>query len=278
MLTVMDADGLIEFGHRDSSTEGGKLVVREKWDFVSVTGPSKKPMVTYIKESLQSKDDKRICEHVQLTAKGRVNASRLAVAEKSVKELELKPGGIENESKKHKKRMKRSVANPLIAAHLCRRPHDRVADVVTEIGCSIGLVAESPAWKANQLRLLDAKNRNCDPIALPLEEYLSAGGSSPISQRHSYRAAHESRDDELDAQEKVLFARISEFFKSNPEATDHEAAAAIGCTARDVERRQAILDRLTREQAESEREDTEHPEWDEEKCKPKPQKWINKQV
>ncbi len=177
-----------------------------------------------------------------------------------------------------KSRMKREVANPMIAAHLCRRPNDTAAEVKAEIGCSIGLVSESPAWKANRLRLQDAKNRNCDPIALPLEDYISAGGSKPNSQRYAHRAAQESRDDELDAQEKELFGRIGNFVKANPEATDQEAAAALGCTAGDVERRQATLDQLAQEQVESAREDTEHPEWDEKEGKPKPQKWIKKQV
>lgn len=80
MLTVMDADGLIEFGHRIHYWRGKQLVVQENWEFVSVSGPDKKPMTAFVAESINWQDDERIRPHVRLTAKGRVEASRVAAA------------------------------------------------------------------------------------------------------------------------------------------------------------------------------------------------------
>lgn len=93
VLTVMDADRLIEFGHRNHCCVGSNLVVEDGWDFVSITGPNKKPMVEYIAEALEFDDDVRIRQHVQPTAKGRVKASRLVLAEQP-RIIEQKPGGI----------------------------------------------------------------------------------------------------------------------------------------------------------------------------------------
>jgi len=97
VLTVMDADRLIEFGHRNHCCVGSNLVVEDGWDFVSITGPNKKPMVEYIAEALEFDDDVRIRQHVQPTAKGRVNASRLVLAEQP-RIIEQKPGGINKDT------------------------------------------------------------------------------------------------------------------------------------------------------------------------------------
>ena len=83
MLTVADADGLIEFGHRNHCFCRGKTIVESGWNFVSVTGPKCKPMKQILEELLAFDGDERIREHVRLTEKGRVQAARLNVAKTS---------------------------------------------------------------------------------------------------------------------------------------------------------------------------------------------------
>ena len=43
-----------------------------------------------------------------------------------------------------KPRMKREVAEPMVLGHLGRRPHDTAEDVAEAVGCSTGVVKESP--------------------------------------------------------------------------------------------------------------------------------------
>ena len=50
-----------------------------------------------------------------------------------------------------------------IAAHLARRPHDTTKEVANAVGCSTGVVSESPGWKANQARLREAKKKGKAP-------------------------------------------------------------------------------------------------------------------
>lgn len=94
VLTVSDADGLIEFGTRNHCWVGpigkSELRVEKGWNFSSVTGPNCKSMDEIIAEALTSTDDKRIRQHVRLTAQGRVRAARLNVSQ-AASETELKP-------------------------------------------------------------------------------------------------------------------------------------------------------------------------------------------
>lgn len=146
--------------------------------------------------------------------------------------------------------MKREDAHPLIARHLSGKPHMTVKEVASVVGCSTGVVGESPAWRVNRKRLKDAKTKNKDPIALPLEDYLAeAGDDSKGGQIHGARLAEEERDNNIDARDQELFKRIGEYKKSHPDADTTAIAKAVGCTAGDVERRQAAIDRLTKEQA-----------------------------
>ncbi|MCZ6835975.1 MAG: hypothetical protein O7G85_09400 [Planctomycetota bacterium] len=81
MLTVCDADGLIEFGTRNHCFVGPdqELRVEEGWDFSSITGPNRKSMKLFIAESLGFSGDERIRQHVRLTDRGHIRAARLAV-------------------------------------------------------------------------------------------------------------------------------------------------------------------------------------------------------
>jgi hypothetical protein len=65
--------------------------------------------------------------------------------------------------RKPKSRMKREVAEPLIAKHLKQRPHDTAQQVAAAVECSVGVVAESKAWKLNQERLKYSKQDGVDP-------------------------------------------------------------------------------------------------------------------
>jgi len=85
LLTVCDADGLIEFGRRRHCQIGrnGTLVIEPGWDFGSITGPNNKPMAKFLKEEILSGDhDPRIEILVRLTHKGRIEAARHALGSK----------------------------------------------------------------------------------------------------------------------------------------------------------------------------------------------------
>lgn len=81
VLTVSDADGLIEFGTRNHCFVGpvGKqeLSLESGWNFSSVTGPNRDPMEKILAGALISTDDERIRLHLRLTAKGRIRVARL---------------------------------------------------------------------------------------------------------------------------------------------------------------------------------------------------------
>lgn len=84
---------------------------------------------------------------------------------------------------------------------------------------------------------------------------LTEAGGHRRSQGHESKRQQEARDEEIDQRERELFWRIGEYEKAHPQATPKEIALAVNCTAGDVERRQALLDRLAAEQAGSARED-----------------------
>ena len=123
------------------------------------------------------------------------------------------------------------------------------------VGCSVGLVAQSPGWKANQIRLADARKQGNDPVALPLTDYLSPAGDSQRAQKHAYRRQQEGVDAAIDARQKELYQLIGDYKQSHPDASPEEIARDVGCTAGDVVRREAMLQRLSTEQAADATED-----------------------
>lgn len=178
---------------------------------------------------------------------------------------------------KPRRRMKREVAEPLIADYLQRRPHDTAEEVATTVGCSVGVVAESPVWELNQCRLKTAKSQGVDPKAIKLtEEAVNAAGGSKMTQLHDARQRSQRTDAEIDEQQKELYRRIGDFENDHPGATPEQVASALGCTAGEVERRQATLERLEAEQAESEREDKD--EEDPIAKRGTRRKWVDKKV
>ncbi len=78
LLTVLDADGVVEFGRRNHSGSGpSDLRIERGWTWGSLTGPNKKPMRQIVAEAAD--DDARIRLHVRLTSSGRIEASRAAL-------------------------------------------------------------------------------------------------------------------------------------------------------------------------------------------------------
>jgi hypothetical protein len=152
--------------------------------------------------------------------------------------------------------LKRSAAEPLILEHLRRRPHDTAEEVATAVGCSVGLVAESAAWKANRQRLRVAAKEGRDPKAVRLDpRIVTAAGGSVRTQYHAAEEDEEAIDKEVDRRQQALAERIGEYLKEHPEATPQEVAQALGCTAGEVERRQTVLNRLIADQVESAEQD-----------------------
>ncbi len=89
LLTVSDADGLIEFGRRNHCTVGGgshaTLVIEDGYTFGSITGPQKKPMEESLREAFADNGPAELRLCVRLTAKGRVEVSRLFVHDETPK-------------------------------------------------------------------------------------------------------------------------------------------------------------------------------------------------
>ena len=182
---------------------------------------------------------------------------------------------------KKKARAKREVAESLILERLKRRPHDTAEEVAQAVRCSVGLVAESPAWQANQKRLKIAAKEGRDPKAVNLDPtVMNVAGGKWSGQMHEAHREKEIRDDEIDRRERELFQRIGDYQKEHPKAAPQEVARAVECTAGDVERRQAMLNRLAAEQAESQKEDGGKPCGDSAGTPAigrQPQKWVRKQ-
>ena len=125
MLTVCDADGLIEFGTRNHCVVGDhELCVEKGWGFSSVTGPNRKPMKLFISETLNFTGDERIRLHVRLTAKGRIRAARLTV-NRPAAEPELKPAAMDM----------REVRRRVLEICDAGQTYTSVRDLMKRVGC-----------------------------------------------------------------------------------------------------------------------------------------------
>jgi hypothetical protein len=156
-----------------------------------------------------------------------------------------------------KRRPKAEVVHASVLEHLVRRPHDTAAEVAAAVQCGVGTVAEAPAWKLNRRRLEIARKCGIDPIGIALNERaVNEAGGSASAQARSHREATASLDESIDAQDQTLNGRIGAYQQDHPDATPQQVAAAVGCTAGEVERRQAMLTQLASEQANDHLEDT----------------------
>lgn len=227
-------------------------------------------------DQVRTPDDKHVvarCTEVAMLVRGAVDDLRSLAGLRP-----LPPGGQDSKPKgKPKGRKKRKVAEPLIAQHLMKRPHDTTQEVKDAVGCSVGVVAESPAWKLNQQRLKIAKQQDVDPKAIKLDEKaINAAGGDRMTQLHDHRRQDDAMVDELDQRGRELSQRIGEYQKDHPDATPQEVASALSCTAGDVECRQTMLSKLAAEQAEDGKEDIDVEDPDAKRGKRR--KWVEKQV
>ena len=177
--------------------------------------------------------------------------------------------------------MKRDVAEPLIREHVLRRPHDTAEEVAKATGCSVGLVAKSAAWKANQARLKVAAKEGRDPKAVKLDlRTVNVAGGSTQTQKHAAEEDEEALDAKIDQREQDLSWQIGDYLKRHPDATPQEVARAIGCTAGEVERRQAALEQLIADQADNAEEDGGGKYIEKKDGRPQddPRKWFRKRV
>jgi len=218
--------------------------------------------------------------HPQIPAEVNIKAEAVKVTTPSVQVVAEQASGVGRPQSQG--RVKRTVVELLILRHLVRRPHDTAREVAAAVGCSVGLVAESKAWRANRRRLQIAAKEGRDPKAVKLDvRAVTEDGGSERVQRHAFREAQEAQDAEMDAREKELFGRIGEYQAKHPGATPQEVARALGCTVGDVERRQAMLERLLAEQSESAQEETGAERFGKRKGRPEGenrQRWIRRQV
>lgn len=161
-----------------------------------------------------------------------------------------------SKSERAKSLMSREQAEQKIAAYLEKRPNDTVQQVAESVGCSVGVVSESAPWR----RLMEdrkARKRSARaPTGTALDERtISSAGGNPSRQRHEWRDQAEAVDAALDARDMEILSQIDEYRQGHPDASVHDIARAVGCTAREVDQRQAQLDRLTAEQARDAEED-----------------------
>ena len=153
-------------------------------------------------------------------------------------------------------RMNLPAAESLVRQHLLRRPHDTAKTVAAAIGCSTGLVAKSGAWKANQHRLREAAKESRDPKAVRLDtRAVNEAGGNIRAQNHAAEEEKETLDAAIDRYYQGLLQRIGDYRRENPVASPAVVARALGCTVHDVNRWEAILTRLSVEQAQSAQED-----------------------
>ena len=115
-----------------------------------------------------------------------------------------------------KPRVKRAAAERQIMEHLIHHPDDTAKEVVQAIRCSKGVVVESPAWKGNRRRLKEARASNRDPIALPLQDYLTDAGASRPTQSRAARENQEAIDAEIDARDRELNTLIGDYRREHP--------------------------------------------------------------
>ena len=131
VLTVTDADGLIEFGTRRHCFVGPdgpdqELRVETGWDFGSITGPKRIPMKQFIAEALAFTGDDRIRPHVRLTAEGRVRAARLVVGH---------PAPPTDDKPKTTETDWRDVQRRLLEMYERGDPYTTIADLALRMGC-----------------------------------------------------------------------------------------------------------------------------------------------
>ncbi len=130
VLTVSDADGLIEFGERKHCWVGpvgkSELRVEKGWDFGSITGPNRKPMDEILAEALTSTDDKRIRLHVRLTAEGRIRVARMKTYPQA---------RVEDPKAKIVRTDWRDVKRQLLELYDQGDPYITIADLANRIGC-----------------------------------------------------------------------------------------------------------------------------------------------
>lgn len=171
----------------------------------------------------------------------------------------------------------RSILEPKIRDHLNRDPYATCEAVAEAVGCGVGTVAESDWWKANRRRLAVCRQNNAEPKAVPLDEqWMNEAGAGKQTQLHRHRDQMAVLDDQIDAREAELHRRIGEYQKEHPTETPQQIARACGCTAADVERRQAMLRELIAQQAESAKEDTDEPDPDTKRGTRR--HWVKKRV
>ncbi|MCH7808549.1 MAG: hypothetical protein IIB60_04940 [Planctomycetes bacterium] len=97
-----------------------------------------------------------------------------------------------------------------------------------------------------------------------------------MRQLHDYRRQADGIVDEIDQREQELFRQIGKYLNEHPAETPMQVARALGCTAGDVESRQATLNRLVSEQVGDQQEDIAAD--DPNTKRGTRQKWVRKQV
>jgi hypothetical protein len=137
------------------------------------------------------------------------------------------------------------------------------------------VVSESRAWKLNRERLRTSQIQGIDPKAIKLGRKKKDGEWQDATKLIPDEFATDPAD-EAEAREEELNRRIDEYVRNHPDAPPERVASEVGCTAREVECRRAVLDRLAAEQKRDALEDIEVE--DPGTFRGKRQKWVDRQV
>ena len=98
-----------------------------------------------------------------------------------------------------KRRISRGNYEPRIAEYLRRRPLDTALEVSQAVGCSVGVVAESSAWKVNMHIRSMMRPQAGAPNAVSFNDVvMNANGWDPNSQFKRFREIQSEIDDQID--------------------------------------------------------------------------------
>lgn len=161
-----------------------------------------------------------------------------------------------------RRKVTRGEAGAQVLNILLRSPKQSAKEVAGEIGCSASTVKNTNAWKSNQDRLKQAQRERVDPLAIPLADNIS--GAGPIGTHlRVQREQVEALDEAIDRTDPATNQEIQTYIDRHPEATPQETAKNVGCTAGDVERRQAELETLASQQQQDDQEshNPQKPDW-----------------
>jgi len=214
VLTICDADRLIEFGTRNHCYVGPKktLHVEDRWNFDSITGPNLKPVHKILAETLGDKGDERIRLHVQLTSEGIIRVARLNTNQLA-----------KDENSKLTTQVPRFLLETKVGEILTKSPQAPLREVANETGWSVGTIQKLKMWGYNQQRLKIAKRDRTEPSAFLLKEFMVGT-----------KTRQNEQDSLIDERTAEIEAKVGKYRQTHPDASLEEIAIQLHLNIKDV--------------------------------------------